>query len=128
MPLKNTREVPLGPAPAPPVDRAPAKTGPEVVATYLKTLPKSPGVYRMIDAGGTVIYVGKARNLKARVTNYTRPEGLDIRIRRMIEATRNMEFVRTETEAEALLLEAKDRKSTRLNSSHIQKSRMPSSA
>ncbi len=84
---------------------APA-SGPEVIRTFVKTLPASPGVYRMFDAAGEVIYVGKARSLKARVTNYTRPEGLDIRIQRMIAATANMEFVRTETEAEALLLEA----------------------
>jgi excinuclease ABC subunit C len=81
-------------------------SGAEVIKAFVKTLPPSPGVYRMFDEAGEVVYVGKARNLKARVTNYTRPEGLDIRIRRMIEATRNMEFVRTETEAEALLLEA----------------------
>ena len=81
-------------------------SGAEVIRNFVKTLPTSPGVYRMFDEAGEVVYVGKARNLKARVTNYTRPEGLDIRIRRMIEATRNMEFVRTETEAEALLLEA----------------------
>jgi excinuclease ABC subunit C len=80
--------------------------GADVIRNFVKTLPTSPGVYRMFDAAGEVVYVGKARNLKARVTNYTRPEGLDIRIRRMIEATRDMEFVRTETEAEALLLEA----------------------
>jgi len=80
--------------------------GAEVIRNFVKTLPSAPGVYRMFDEAGEVVYVGKARNLKARVTNYTRPEGLDIRIRRMIEATRNMEFVRTETEAEALLLEA----------------------
>ncbi|MDB5538320.1 MAG: excinuclease subunit, partial [Devosia sp.] len=80
--------------------------GADVIRNFVKTLPSSPGVYRMFDEAGEVVYVGKARNLKARVTNYTRPEGLDIRIRRMIEATRNMEFVRTETEAEALLLEA----------------------
>ncbi len=80
--------------------------GADIIRGFVKTLPSAPGVYRMFDAAGEVVYVGKARNLKARVTNYTRPEGLDIRIRRMIEATRNMEFVRTETEAEALLLEA----------------------
>ena len=80
--------------------------GAEVIRNFVKTLPTAPGVYRMFDEAGEVIYVGKARNLKARVTNYTRPDGLDIRIRRMIAATRNMEFVRTETESEALLLEA----------------------
>jgi excinuclease ABC subunit C len=81
-------------------------SGPEVIRNFVKTLPTAPGVYRMFDAAGEVIYVGKARSLKARVTNYTRPEGLDIRIQRMIAATCNMEFVLTETEAEALLLEA----------------------
>lgn len=87
-------------------DTSPPLHGAEVIKSFVKTLPASPGVYRMFDVAGEVVYVGKARNLKARVTNYTRPEGLDIRIRRMIEATVNMEFVRTETEAEALLLEA----------------------
>ncbi|WP_436091405.1 excinuclease ABC subunit UvrC [Devosia sp. LjRoot16] len=95
-----TETPPLPTTPSPPI------SGAEVIKTFVKTLPPSPGVYRMFDEAGEVVYVGKARNLKARVTNYTRPEGLDIRIRRMIEATRNMEFVRTETEAEALLLEA----------------------
>ncbi|GHA17101.1 UvrABC system protein C [Devosia pacifica] len=80
--------------------------GPETIRTFVKTLPSAPGVYRMIDAKGDVIYVGKARSLKSRVTNYTRPEGLPVRIQRMIAATHSMEFVRTETESEALLLEA----------------------
>src|SRR3569833_435210 len=82
------------------------ETGAEVIRAFVKTLPSAPGVYRMIDEAGEVMYVGKARSLKARVTNYTRPEGLEVRLQRMIAATRNMEFVRTETEAEALLLEA----------------------
>ena len=81
-------------------------SGPEVIKDFVRTLPASPGVYRMLDEAGEVIYVGKARSLKARVTNYTRPDGLPTRIQRMIYATRTMEFVRTETEAEALLLEA----------------------
>ncbi len=81
-------------------------SGPEVIRAFVKTLPAAPGVYRMLDAEGGVIYVGKARSLKARVTNYTRPEGLPVRIQRMIAATVSMEFVRTETESEALLLEA----------------------
>jgi excinuclease ABC subunit C len=81
-------------------------SGPEVIRAFVRTLPPSPGVYRMLDEAGEVVYVGKARNLKARVTNYTRPEGLDVRLQRMIAATHSMEFVRTETEAEALLLEA----------------------
>jgi len=97
---------PSRPDPEAPMTETPPIHGAEVIKAFVKTLPPSPGVYRMFDEAGEVVYVGKARNLKARVTNYTRPEGLDIRIRRMIEATRNMEFVRTETEAEALLLEA----------------------
>ncbi|MGB4865264.1 MAG: excinuclease ABC subunit UvrC [Hyphomicrobium sp.] len=73
---------------------------------YLKTLPSSPGVYRMLDSAGDVIYVGKARSLKARVSNYTRLAGHTNRIARMIAATATMEFVTVRTEAEALLLEA----------------------
>src|SRR5690606_40142461 len=85
-------------------DRATRKSGPDVIASYLKLLPSSPGVYRMIDARGDVIYVGKARNLKARVSNYTRLNGHSNRIARMISATATMEFVTLNTEAEALLL------------------------
>jgi excinuclease ABC subunit C len=83
-----------------------AKTGTEVIAAYLKLLPQSPGVYRMLDAAGEVIYVGKARSLKARVSNYARLNGHTNRISRMILATASMEFVSVRTEAEALLLEA----------------------
>ena len=88
--------------PAPPSIR----TGPEVIQAYLKDLPSRPGVYRMIDAAGEVLYVGKARSLKARVSNYARPSGLSNRILRMVMATASMEFVTVRTEAEALLLEA----------------------
>src|SRR5262249_56607838 len=70
------------------------------------SLTTGPGVYRMIDASGAVIYVGKARNLKARVTNYARAGNHTNRIARMIAATAAMEFVTVRTEAEALLLEA----------------------
>src|SRR5215475_9110400 len=104
MPLKNTREVPLGPN-----ERAtpePPKSGPAVIAQYLKTLPGSPGVYRMLDTAGNVIYVGKARNLRARVTSYARTGNHTNRITRMIANTAAMEFVTVRTEAEALLLEA----------------------
>ncbi len=80
--------------------------GPDVIARYLKSLPSSPGVYRMLDATGEVIYVGKARSLKARVSNYARLQGHTNRIARMILATTAMEFVTVRTEAEALLLEA----------------------
>jgi len=81
-------------------------SGPEVIARYLKVLPSQPGVYRMLDAEGSVIYVGKARNLKARVSNYARLGGHTNRIARMIATTAGMEFVSVGTEAEALLLEA----------------------
>ncbi|CAA2141947.1 excinuclease ABC subunit UvrC [Hyphomicrobium sp. ghe19] len=84
----------------------PVKTGPEVIAAYLKNLPQSPGVYRMLDVAGEVIYVGKARSLRARVSNYARLNGHTNRIARMILATASMEFVTVRTEAEALLLEA----------------------
>ncbi len=81
-------------------------TGPAVIQRVLKDLPSSPGVYRMLDAAGDVIYVGKARSLKARVSNYARLGGHTNRIARMIAATASMEFVTVRTEAEALLLEA----------------------
>jgi excinuclease ABC subunit C len=84
----------------------PKETGPQVIARYLKHLGTGPGVYRMIDLKGEVIYVGKARNLKARVSNYTRLGGHTNRIARMIASTTAMEFVTTATESEALLLEA----------------------
>ncbi|MEQ8825042.1 MAG: excinuclease ABC subunit UvrC [Filomicrobium sp.] len=82
------------------------KTGPEIIAEYLKTLPTAPGVYRMLNVDGDVIYVGKARSLKARVSNYARLGGHTNRIARMIASTASMEFVTVATEAEALLLEA----------------------
>ena len=80
--------------------------GATVIDGYLKTLPSAPGVYRMINTKGDVLYVGKAKNLKKRVASYTRPDRQPIRTRRMIAETASMEFVTTHTEAEALLLEA----------------------
>ena len=80
--------------------------GPQVIRAHLKTLPNRPGVYRMFDAKGDVLYVGKARSLKNRVASYIRLGGHTNRIAAMISLTANMEFVTTETEAEALLLEA----------------------
>lgn len=71
-----------------------------------RTLKPKPGVYRMLDARGDVLYVGKARSLKARVANYTQITGLSNRLLRMIGQTRGMEIVTTNSEAEALLLEA----------------------
>ncbi len=91
---------------APPAD-SPAetpRTGYAVIQDYLKTLDASPGVYRMLDADSRVLYVGKARNLKARVSNYSRP-GNSPRIERMIALTASMMFLTTRTETEALLLE-----------------------
>jgi len=84
----------------------PPPAGPAVIAGYLKMLTSQPGVYRMLDAEGTVLYVGKARNLKARVSNYARGNGHSNRIAKMISLTTAMEFVTVRTEAEALLLEA----------------------
>ncbi len=77
-----------------------------VVEACLATLPAAPGVYRMIKAGGEVLYVGKARNLKKRVAAYASPGRLGPRLHRMIADTAAMEFVTTHTEAEALLLES----------------------
>src|SRR5438105_1235238 len=71
-----------------------------------KLAPSSPGVYRMIDAKGDVLYVGKAKNIRKRIVAYARPTGYDTRIERMIAATASLEFVSTATETEALLLEA----------------------
>ncbi|GHC56157.1 excinuclease ABC subunit UvrC [Neogemmobacter tilapiae] len=84
---------------------APALTGHDLIQDYLRTLDASPGVYRMLNAKGEVLYVGKARNLRARVTNYARPSGHSGRIARMIFETASMMFLTTRTELEALLLE-----------------------
>ena len=84
---------------------APVVTGHEVIQSCLRTLDSSPGVYRMLNAKSEVLYVGKARNLKARVSNYARPSGHSGRIARMISETASMMFLTTRTEMEALLLE-----------------------
>ncbi|WP_322989538.1 excinuclease ABC subunit UvrC [Hoeflea sp.] len=80
--------------------------GAEVIQAFVKHLPNQPGVYRMMNEAGDVLYVGKARSLKKRVTNYAQGRGHSNRITRMIAQTTNMEFVTTRTETEALLLEA----------------------
>jgi len=88
---------------------APAGTlaaGRAAIVRFAKLAPSAPGVYRMIDARGEVLYVGKAKNIKKRITAYTRLTGHDSRIVRMISGTATMEFVTTKTETEALLLEA----------------------
>ena len=80
-------------------------TGANLILKYVRQLDASPGVYRMLDAQARVLYVGKARNLKARVSNYARPTGHSSRIARMISETSQMMFLTTKTETEALLLE-----------------------
>lgn len=85
--------------------RAAVRPGHAVIRDYLKRLDDSPGVYRMLDAKGEVLYVGKARNLKKRVASYAKPTGHDSRIGRMIASTASMMFLTTSTETEALLLE-----------------------
>ncbi|MAM11958.1 MAG: excinuclease ABC subunit C [Rhizobiaceae bacterium] len=83
-----------------------ALKGAALIGEFVKHLPNSPGVYRMFNAKGDVLYVGKARSLKKRVTNYAQGRGHSNRITRMITQTAHMEFVTTRTETEALLLEA----------------------
>ncbi|MBL4870043.1 MAG: excinuclease ABC subunit C [Robiginitomaculum sp.] len=81
-------------------------TGTDKINAYVKTLSGKPGVYRMFDEHGKLLYVGKAKNLKKRVQAYTRYDRHPVRIKRMIRATTSMEFVITKSETEALLLEA----------------------
>jgi excinuclease ABC subunit C len=80
--------------------------GRAVILDHARRAPPGPGVYRMADANGEVLYVGKAKSIKKRILAYARPTGHDSRIARMIAATAAMEFVSTRTETEALLLEA----------------------
>lgn len=79
--------------------------GHELIADYLTRLDSSPGVYRMLDVDSRVLYVGKARSLKNRVSSYARSHGHSARISRMIKETSSMMFLTTKTETEALLLE-----------------------
>lgn len=87
-------------------ERPDLETGVAAIRNVLKTLPARPGVYRMQDARGDVLYVGKARALKNRVVNYTQVARLPRRLQRMVAQTRSMTIVTTNNEAEALLLEA----------------------
>ena len=80
--------------------------GVQAIREVVKVLKPVPGVYRMLDTRGDVLYVGKARSLKARVANYTQIAGLSGRLQRMVSQTRSMEIITTNSEAEALLLEA----------------------
>src|SRR5689334_7922374 len=85
---------------------APVAAGVAAIQRYAKLAPKGPGVYRMIDPKGEVLYVGKAKSIKKRIVSYARQAGHTARIMRMIAATASVEFVSTTTETEALLLEA----------------------
>ena len=87
-------------------ERGPGAEGLSVIRAALATLPPSPGVYRMLNARGDPLYVGKARSLKARVANYTHFMALPHRLQRMVAETRKLEVVLTHTEVEALLLES----------------------
>ena len=82
------------------------EAGIAAIRGVVKTLPVRPGVYRMLDTRGEVLYVGKARSLRNRVTSYTQVTRLTKRLQRMVSQTRSMQIVTTNTEAEALLLEA----------------------
>ncbi len=82
------------------------ESGIEVIRRHLQTLPGAPGVYRMHDAKGKPLYIGKAKNLKKRVASYTHANRLENRLARMVAATVSMEFITTHTEVEALLLES----------------------
>ena len=87
-------------------DKPDLERGAEAIRSVVRKLPARPGVYRMLDARGDVLYVGKARALRNRVTNYTQVARLPQRLQRMVAQTRAMEIVTTTSEAEALLLEA----------------------
>ena len=92
------------PEPLPAAERV--ATGALVIREHARLAPTGPGVYRMLDGKGDVLYVGKAKNVQKRVSAYTREYGHTIRTARMIAATARMEFISTATETEALLLEA----------------------
>ncbi|MGE0753705.1 MAG: excinuclease ABC subunit UvrC [Alphaproteobacteria bacterium] len=84
----------------------PLAAGRHVIKRYVQQMHTSPGVYRMLDAKGETLYIGKAKNLKARVSNYTQAEAMNARLQRMISQVAAMEITSTRSEAEALLLEA----------------------
>src|SRR6185369_14359792 len=101
---ENPQNPPPEESPRLPAD-APLK-GPARIEAYVKTLPDSPGVYRMLNAKGEVLYVGKASSLKKRVAAYTKPTAQTYRIAHMISETAEMIFISTASETEALLLES----------------------
>ena len=96
----------INPMHPPPTTHHAPLLGPEAVRAALKTIPPSPGIYRMVDAGGKLLYVGKAKNLHNRVTSYATARDLSTRILRMVSQIASVEVVVTQNEAEALLVEA----------------------
>lgn len=87
-------------------DISPIEKGALTIKKYAKILEEKPGVYRMLDKDGNILYIGKAKNLQKRVTNYTNPNRLTNRLQRMVSMTHKMEFITTDSEIEALLLES----------------------
>ena len=88
------------------VQKTNIQTGRDLIKSQIPSLPQKPGVYRMLDEGGNVLYVGKAVYLNKRVVSYTKPERISQRILRMVSETRKLEIITTHTEVEALLLES----------------------
>ena len=82
------------------------RNGFDVLRAAVKSLPAGPGVYRMLDRNGELLYVGKAKSIRKRVASYVKAAGLATRIQRMVHMTRSLEVTATHTEVEALLLEA----------------------
>jgi len=106
MKTPDSAPISVDPAPVTPAEKPDILKGIEIIKSYLAVLPATPGVYRMLKADGSVLYVGKARNLKKRVTSYTAMVKMEQRHLQMVSETKTMEFITTHTEAEALLLEA----------------------
>jgi len=103
--VSDETDIDLKPAEEAPPGEGSLADGMRIIGEFVRTLPRKPGVYRMIAADGEVLYVGKARSLRSRVAAYTQPTRLDTRLLRMVSGTKTMEFAVTDSEAEALLLE-----------------------
>ncbi|SEP35750.1 Excinuclease ABC subunit C [Rhodospirillales bacterium URHD0017] len=103
--MSDETNIDVKPAEEAPPSEGSLADGMRIIGEFVHTLPRKPGVYRMIAADGEVLYVGKARFLRSRVAAYTQPTRLDTRLLRMVSGTRTMEFAVTDSEAEALLLE-----------------------
>lgn len=87
-------------------EQRPDLRGADLIKSLLPTAPKGPGVYRMLDSKGDILYIGKAKSIRKRVISYTKMDALTARLKRMVSLTRSMEFISTSSEVEALLLEA----------------------